>query len=267
MSRALGLSLLSLAGALPAAGQAALSGTVRDSANQPIGNALISIEALGRNTTTDSAGRYALTNLSAGLRLVPVRRVGFASHNRMVGLRDGATTTADFVLARSIVKLDTVRVVEQYKPTDVLMMEFLENRKIGLGHFVSRATLDSMRGRHTGEALCCIPGMVYLTSGPIAAYLASNRFRSISNTCRELEDRAGAIDPVKDAPCALCFPDVYLDFELLSRRNEVPNLNRFTPETLEAIEVYDGPAQLPSRYIGGKSACGAVILHRRRNWP
>src|SRR3954469_22333213 len=126
MSRALWTSLLSLAGALPAPGQSVVSGTVRDSANQPIGNALISIDALGRNTTTDSTGRYALTNLSAGLRLVQVRRVGFASTSRMVGLRDGATATADFVLAKIVVKLDTVRVVEQYKPTDILMMEFLE---------------------------------------------------------------------------------------------------------------------------------------------
>ena len=262
--RALWTSLLTIAGALPASGQSTLSGVVRDSAGAPISGAQVSIDALGRNTTTDSAGHYALISAANGLRLVQVRRVGFAAANRMVQVKEGAT--ADFMLTRIMVTLDTVRRIEQYRATDLPMMEFLENRKMGLGHFLSRATMDSMRGRHLGEALCCIPGTIYLTSGPSAAYLAVSRIQSISNTCKVLED-GGSTSPIANARCVLCFPDVYMDFQLLSRMGEVPNLNRFTPETLEAVEVYDSPAQLPVRYMGSRSQCGAIVLHMRRNWP
>lgn len=68
-----------------------------------------------------------------------------------------------------------------------------------------------------------------------------------------------------------------LDKERISRRDltivsgvdvsptEVPNLNRFTLDQLEAIEVYAGGAQVPPEYNRlNKSFCGTIFLHTKR---
>lgn len=51
--------------------QAKLTGTVReDSTGRPLADAEVAIEALGRATRTDDAGRFLLVDLPSGLRLV-----------------------------------------------------------------------------------------------------------------------------------------------------------------------------------------------------
>jgi hypothetical protein len=61
-----------------------------------------------------------------------------------------------------------------------------------------------------------------------------------------------------------CYPRVYLDGVEVSQQ-EIPNINRFTPDQLEAIEVYSGAAQVPPEYNRlNKAHCGVVLLHSRR---
>ena len=46
--------------------------------------------------------------------------------------------------------------------------------------------------------------------------------------------------------------------------SEVPNINRFSPMDLEAVEYYASAAQTPARYSGLNSQCGVLVLHTRR---
>src|ERR1043166_7742259 len=166
----------------------------------------------------------------------------------MLRLSD-STTTVDFVLVSLAVKLDTVRTTEEYKPTDILMMEFLDNKKLGLGKFLTRDDLEKMNDRRIAEAFMQLPGIVVITpnlsSG--AAWLASSITRSFNVKEVQLEDlqclktdprRAGSCmlyedtAPFKQAWKSRCFPDIYLDFDLLSRR-EVPNISRFSTAQLD----------------------------------
>jgi hypothetical protein len=260
--------------------QAQLAGFVRDSAGRPVSGAEVSIPALNKTVNADDSGRYSLDGVTAGMRLVQVRRVGFVSVTRMVRVKLPETAT-DFVLRALAVELDTVRRTEQYKPTDIMMMEFLDNKRIGLGKFFTRDDLEKMNDRPLAEAFYQMtPGITILTgtSGGSKAWLVSTIVRSLNPKIVELEGLACIVadtknplhckayeqtSPYKEAWQTRCFPDVFLDFDLLSR-HEVPNINRFSTAQLEAVEVYRSPAELPARYIGATSQCGVVVFHRRR---
>src|SRR5438105_3832687 len=62
-----------------------LTGVVRDEATQkPVSNAVVAVEALRRQVTTDAEGRFRLADVTAGVRMVTVRRLGYLSAGMMV---------------------------------------------------------------------------------------------------------------------------------------------------------------------------------------
>ena len=185
----------------------------------------------------------------------------------MVKLVDGENRLTDLTLDRVVVELDTV--TTKAKSHDVEMIEFEEHRRIGLGHFVTRASLDSFRGRPIFEVFAQINGLQFVRGWASQLWIASSRGRR-SSKCATLEDKT-PLDKAKFSAieCDLCFPQVYLDMMLLSRpagpdRHCVPNLLTFSPDQLEGIEVFTGPSQTPVRWAGLESQCGVIVLHTRR---
>jgi hypothetical protein len=156
------------------------------------------------------------------------------------------------------------------------MRLFEENRKLGLGKFFTRDDLEKARGQQMVSILGQIPGTKPLSvQGGLGYILSSRGTKSLEASCSPpLQDhpeavaasrpRAGRSTPPAP-PCTNgCFPHVFLDGVDISP-NEVPNINRFTPDELEAMEVYVGAAQVPPEYNRlNKSYCGTIILHTRR---
>jgi hypothetical protein len=93
----------------------------------------------------------------------------------------------------------------------------------------------------------------------------ANRYVPHSGRCTELEDNpdgSGGILP-QGADCGYCFPDVYLDYTRISDGRRAANVSQFSPDQLQAIEVYLGAAETPIRYAGGFSGCGVIVFHTR----
>ena len=86
---------------------AVVRGTVRDSAARPIGMAEVIVDDSLR-ARTDSAGRFALTNLPAGETELTVRRVGFAPLSIPLQLAVGRTRTLAIELAATPYQLRPV---------------------------------------------------------------------------------------------------------------------------------------------------------------
>jgi len=59
------------------AAQSSVTGIVRDSAGRPIASAEVVIEALSKRAIADPNGRYILTDVPAGLRLIRARMLGY----------------------------------------------------------------------------------------------------------------------------------------------------------------------------------------------
>jgi hypothetical protein len=46
---------------------------------------------------------------------------------------------------------------------------------------------------------------------------------------------------------------------------QAPSLHLFDVASLEAVEVYPGPAEVPAEFSGTHSACGVIALWTRRH--
>lgn len=264
-SRAFAIASLLLASGGGLQAQPVLSGVVRDSAGVPIAGADVTIAALGRRTQTDDKGAFALREVTAGMRLVSIRRIGYAPFSRLARIGEFETQLPDVVLARVISQLDTVitRETELLWKEAPLLREFEDNRKVGLGKFYTRADLEKARGQHI-VSLFETSGFTVVTdaTGPARWIAESRGVRSLSGRTAVLEDRMGPVSPAN--ALSRCFPLVFLDFQPLSSGKEVPNINRFRADDLEAVEIYRGAAQTPQRYSLLNSHCGVIVLHSRR---
>jgi TonB-linked SusC/RagA family outer membrane protein len=79
---------------------------VRTSA--PVAGASVEVDGSRIATATGDDGRYRLTNVPAGQRVIIVRRLGYAASRQSVTVTDDQQTTADFSLQAAAIALDQV---------------------------------------------------------------------------------------------------------------------------------------------------------------
>jgi hypothetical protein len=261
MIRRLVVGLLAFA-AGEAAAQGKLSGTVRDSAGAPISGAVLSVTGTSRHqATTDRRGAYSVTGIKAGTITVSVRRLGYAPYEGALTVYDGENRL-DAVLIAQPQSLDTMATREQQLWREYpALREFEENRKLGLGQFVTRAELAKMQGGFVSQVFNQMRGLVVVRGARTATWLASKYMPNVG-VCTTLEDGGEGITP-PGANCNYCFPEVYLDNARISANLYAPNIARFSPDQLQAIEVYQGPAEAPAKYSSTKTGCGIVVFHSR----
>lgn len=237
---------------------AVLSGVVvRESTNQPIADATVHFPVLAKTTLTNERGEFRLEGIPAGTHRVEVRHIGDAPANLDVVFRQDENVTRRIVL-KKIVTLDSVRVNADASG----IQSFDEHRRVGLGKFVTRAELAKRETGRLSDVLQELNGarLVRLSTH---AYLMTNR-RVPSGDCSKQLENASMMP--KGLNCG-CYAQVYLDHAPYYRGGDgetVPDINRFTPDQIEAIEFYAGPAQTPLEYSKLNSACGVLVIHTRR---
>jgi hypothetical protein len=255
-----------VASATTLAAQARLTGTVRDTTGAPIAGVEVSVQGISRTATTDRTGAFQLTGIPAGTSQVTLRRVGFSPQTTIMKFVDGENALGEVVLTAVPRELDTVRTREQELYREYpLLREFDENRKIGLGQFVTRQQLEMHRGGYMTPIFSQMRGIMMIRSANVASHAWVANSLVPSTSCTVLEDLGGteAVTPVRDAACNYCFPAVFLDNSLIAPRGVAANVGRFNPDQFEAIQVYMGDAQTPARYIGRGSGCGVIVFHSR----
>lgn len=229
-------------------------GTVLDAVNgAPLPNVVISIDAISRRAGTDDKGAYRLADIPAGRHTVTVRRLGYRAEEIVL---DASTSPIDRNIA-----LSRLQVIDPVTArADRSLAAFEENRRVGLGQFLDRAALQKQEGRKLGDVVGNLRGVVLLRGpGGQAGVMSGRGTRSIAGaTCNQLE---GA----RNGTCN-CAPMVYLDRTLLfdGRKGDIPDLNRLSVASIEAIEFYAGPAETPLEYSTLNSQCGVLVIHTRR---
>jgi hypothetical protein len=247
------------------AAQARLTGTVRDTAGAPLAGVEVSVQGITRTATTDRAGAFQLAGIPAGTSTVTVRRFGFTPQTTIMKFVDGDNTLGDVVLTRMPQELDTVTTREQELWREYpLLREFAENKKIGLGQFVTRQQLEMFRGGFMSPVFNQMRGLVIVRSQRAGSrsWIANTYIPSTS--CTVLEERlAGEPISPSGADCGYCFPTVYLDNARMSPLGLAANIGAWNPDMLEAIQVYLGAAETPAKYADARSGCGVIVFHRR----
>lgn len=115
---------LALPAALPAQGGVSptdtiprvgiIAGTVRDEGGRPVPLAILTVEGTARQTRSDSAGRFALDRVPAGIQELVVRGLGFSPVRAQVAVpADSAVVLAITLRTADVQALPGVRVEEQ----------------------------------------------------------------------------------------------------------------------------------------------------------
>lgn len=263
------------------ADSAVLSGVVMaDSTGAPIRGADVAVVELAKSTLTDERGAFRIAGIPAGNYRVQVRHLGHSPAEAFISFAPGQTVEQRFTLKRAVL-LDSVSVTAERRSP--LLVEFDENRRLGLGHFLTRAEIAKKEGLQMSALLEQMPGLklMYANGGSTAWILSPIAPSSFGGTNVYIPEDFERMRGMKEA----CYAQVYLDAALMNppvtvtaqqgrgnagsaagaRRATPPfDVNSIPPTQIEAVEFYATPAQTPLRYARLNSSCGVLVIHTRR---
>src|ERR1700752_563309 len=130
-----------------------LSGRVTTAAGTPVADVQVSLPELRRSTSTDSTGRYSISDVPAGTFTVTFQGIGYVPVVRRVASSDGGIT-ADITVRETVVELTGIQVTASANATTALNSpqpvsvrageELRQSQAPSLGE-----TLDGMAGVHS----------------------------------------------------------------------------------------------------------------------
>ena len=249
---------------------AVFSGMVVDSLQHPITGADVTLPDLALTTLSDQRGSFRLSAVPAGEHRVLVRRVGYGALDTTFVLREAGVFDRKIILSR-VTALDSV--VVSGAATDPRLREFEDHRRLGLGHFFTRAELAKLEQHKLADILWQTPG-AGLFGGRSQAYIYSKRAPPSTCTSRGVpacfESQGYYVPNASEIALGAqiaCYSLIYLDGTPMNAGYPTRpfDINSILPHQIEAIEWYSGPSQTPARYAGLNSVCGVLVIHSRRN--
>jgi TonB-linked SusC/RagA family outer membrane protein len=231
----------------PGAVQAVLSGRVTDAATgAPVARATVSVDGGTRRAVTNEAGQYSVTDVSAGVHTVSVRRIGYAPVEKSVIVPASGVVTADVILTPVASQLDEV-------VTTVTGLQ----RRLEVGNAIGRIAADSVVGRAPITTLtdllgARVPAMYVMSSAGVTGTSPRIRIRGL-NSFTVSNDPLLVMDGVRMDNSTVAFAG----FGLGGGR-----LNDINPEEVESIEVIKGPSA--ATLYGTDAANGVIVIRTKR---
>ena len=223
---------------------ATLVGVVRDSAGIPIPG--VEVRFRGSDfvsVRTNDSGGFRMINLPTGAASVTLRRMGIAPASADVRLRAGRTDSLVFSLTALATTLAGVLVEDEYEARSrKLLAGFWERRARGFGYFLTRNDIEKRDAHEFADLARMAPSVTVGT-------------RNGRRTIRFNHGGGG-----RDCP-----PQYVVD----GMRIENGSPDEFTPQDIEAIELYSGPATIPPQFSPrfNSYTCGAVVIWTRLPGP
>jgi hypothetical protein len=245
-ARARDIALLALGALLGASGTprasaqsatptAKLVGTITDTLGVPLSRAEIwLIDGGALRTISNDSGRFELPGLPVGSIKLGVRRLGYESATFTAVLKAGKTHRATFPLTPSAHSLAEVKVQDTVSSW---LSVFEEHRSMHRGTFITRRDFERDNLRIATDILRRVPGVQVVPT------------RSGST----------AVQMMRGFGVRRCTPQLYV--------HETPysgNFDDFTPDDIEALEVYVGISEIPPDLITmGRPICAAIVIWTR----
>lgn len=162
---ALSALLLGLIAAPLAAQQpTVVTGTVRDSAGQPLAAVEVFVATAQTPALTNERGTYTVTGVPRGRVWVSARRIGFAPTRRSATIERGRTTTLDFEMTPLPVILGELVVRASGMHLDRLS-DFWRRSRMGWGRFLTRDDIDRRRPTELSQLV-----RIYLPNGVFQSF-------------------------------------------------------------------------------------------------
>lgn len=253
------------------AAAADLAGHVTDAAG-PVAGAEIRLVRDGEGAATtdapvlahsDAAGRFSVTGVAAGDWVLHVRHLGHAPHAERIRLRDGEVTTVAVVLQSTVQRLDTLAVSADGVPARYgnlsRMHTFYERRARGRGQYFTREELEKHTNQRFHQFLSTARGARVRVESDGSVRVTFARCSGPST----LDPGSGNMAAIargqskQETPTAILF----LDGQRLSPEVSREIIGDLALSDIEAVEVYNGPAELPLEAMG--DACSAIYVWTR----
>ena len=242
---------------------------VTDSTRVPIVGAEVSLPDVGKSVLTDARGEFRITGIAAGDQHVVVRRIGYGAADTHVTFRANETVERRVVLGRAVM-LEPVIVTD--RAFERAMASFEEHRRVGLGHFMTRAQIAVYDGMTLGSVLQQLTAIDLRHGQNHGTYVSSRRVTpplcpqlALSRSAC-LESHGFYVAGEGGAPAA-CYSLVWLDGMLMNGAHEPTepfDVGTLAPQQVEAVEFYPGAADTPLEYSKIGSNCGVLVIWTRR---
>lgn len=211
--------------------------TVRDSAGVGIADAQVTLAGTDTHGTTDEHGALRLNSVPAGPASLSARRLGFRPATIHVTVAPNTPTPAAIMLVAVAQRLSPILVRgtgHNYPPR---LAGFYARREHGVGRFFTHDQLEHEHLWRLTDLFRRIPGMQIMST------------RMIPNAVRMRGEK--------------CAPLVWMDGLPLAAAEF--DLDAVTPESVDAMEIYSGLAEVPTSFMGpnGLGSCGVIVIWTR----
>jgi TonB-linked SusC/RagA family outer membrane protein len=223
----------------------------------PLAGATIEVDGSRLATTTGDDGRYRLTNVPAGSRVIIARRLGHSSARQTVTVADEQQVTADFTLQTAAISLDQVVI------TGTAGGE--QRRSIGNAVATIDATEELSRSAapNLGTLLQSrAPGVIITPSTGRIGAGPTIQVRGRSSLSLSTEPIV-YVDGVRVNNATGQGPSGAAGTSFGAQNSQVASrLNDINPEDIETIEIIKGPAA--ATIYGTEAANGVIQIITKR---
>ncbi len=210
--------------------------------------------------TSDSLGRFLVSNIPHGKQEVSIRRVGFAPIRAIFTFAEGDTIEGEFRLVPSVAVLKGVE-VRGTQPERIKLRAFEQRRASGFGNFLTQDDIDRAGNAQTSDVMRMIPGLQVIKSPNSLSAWASTGRGSMSPVWQP--DR---VDRARGAKSSACYATVYLDgvavFSAMPGE-ALFDINTVPPSTIGGIEFYASSAVIPAELPQKRGTCGVLSIWTR----
>jgi hypothetical protein len=226
------------------AAQATITGRItNDSSKAPLAGADIILQASGKRTTSDSAGKFVLTGVPAGVGFATIRKIGFRPVRLRAIIFGSDSIDIAIALSPAAVELPPIEVTAAAVAPG--MERFAERRAAGFGSFIDSKTLRGAESRRLADLLRGARGV---------------RVQPIGGS----KEIATSMRTGRPCPMAVWVDGIKI-YAPGARMGPIPDLNDYPISELEGVEIYGGEAETPAELGGRGAGCGTIVLWTRRS--
>jgi hypothetical protein len=214
---------------------------VLDEQGHPLVGARVTVGGVDRGATTGASGEATLDQIPQGLRLVDVRRQGYAFQRVASLFTPGDTVRRELRMTPDAVELEGLTVTSWGRSVRLRNNGFYDRQRRGFGASMTRDQIENLHAFHTTDIFRYTRGFRVVTTGSRNIVVSS---------------RGGL---------GACLPHVYVDgVRMVMRRadDQADALETVPVDNIEAVEAYQG-ATVPPEYNLNGTSCGVLLIWTR----
>ncbi len=232
--------------AAPALGQAvpdttaSLIGEVQGAmTGEAIVGAVVFLRIAGRGALTDSSGVFRIDSIPPGLDTLMVRYPGFDIQSTVLEFEPQRAVRAVFLLAERIFQVAELQVEIRAPSADERAIT--RRMRTGQGYFITREELLRNAIDRPSDALRGVPRVEVRPYRGVDGQLVLIGFGTLA-----------------------CEPSYLVDGTLMEAGFILDDVRL---DEIELIEIYRGPAEVPTQYRGDTNRCGLIAIRIRSGGP